>query len=143
MNVKELAAQLDGIQYPVRIPKTITDAAKAAGLVIVYGASDDLMEFEGAIYDELGCYDGGTAYVDGKGLLPDRESIDDDDDLKDYFARQPSAKPIDAIWCKEGDYSWTYRTDIPHETFEVLEDGEPPYCRGIVFALADVPAAGA
>ncbi|MDR6389151.1 hypothetical protein [Paraburkholderia phenoliruptrix] len=138
MNAKELAAQLNGIQYPVRIPKTLTDAAKAAGLVIVYGASDDLMEFEGAIYDEVGCYNGGTAYVDAKGLLPDRDSIDDDDDLKDYFARQPNAKSIEALWCIEGEYSWTYKTGIPHETFEVLEDGEPPYCRGIVFALADI-----
>lgn len=138
MNAKELAAQLNGLQYPVRIPKTLTDAAKAAGLVIVYGASDDLMEFEGAIYDEIGCYDGGTAYVDAKGLLPDRDSIEDDDELKDYFARQPNAQPIEALWCQEGEYSWTYKTDIPHETFEVMEDGEPPYCRGIVFALSDL-----
>ena len=138
MNAKELATQLSGIQYPVRIPKALTDAAKAAGLVIVYGAGDDLMEFEGAIYDEVGCYDGGMAYVDAKGLLPDRDSIEDDDDLKDYFARQPNSKPIEAMWCKEGEYSWTYETEIPHETFEVLEDGEPPYCRGIVFELADL-----
>jgi hypothetical protein len=138
VNAKELAAQLNGMQYPLRLPKTLTDEAKASGLVIVYGASDDLMEFEGAIYDEVGCYDGGTAYVDAKGLLPDRDSIEDDEDLKDYFARQPNAKTIEALWCKEGEYSWTYKTDIPHETFEVLEDGEPPYCRGIVFALADI-----
>lgn len=137
MNAKELAAQLNGIQYPVRIPKTLTDAAKAAGLVIVYGASDDLMEFEGAIYDEVGVYDGGTAFVDTNGLLPDRGSIEDDDDLKDYFARQPNAKPIEALW-SEGAYWWMYKTEIPHFCFEVLEDGEPPYCRGIVFALSDV-----
>jgi hypothetical protein len=138
LNAKELAAQLSGIQYPVRIPKTLTDEAKASGLVIVYGASDDLMEFEGAIYDEVGCYDGGTAYVDGNGLLPDRDSIEEDDELKDYFGRKPNAKTIEALWCAEGEFSWTYKTDIPHETFEVWEDGEPPYCRGIVFALADV-----
>jgi hypothetical protein len=137
MNAKELAAQLNGIQYPVRIPKTLTDAAKAAGLVIVYGASDDLMEFEGAIYDEVGCYDGGTAFVDAKGLLPDRDSIEEDDELKDYFARQPIARQIEALWCQEGEYSWAYETDIPHETFEVIE-GDEKYCRGIVFALADV-----
>mgnify|MGYP001550118948 CR=1 FL=1 len=137
MNAKDLAAQLNGIQYPVRIPKTLTDAAKTAGLVIVYGASDDLMEFEGAIYDEVGVYDGGTAFVDAKGLLPDRDSIEDDDDLKDYFARQPNAKPIEAQW-SVGTYSWMYKTGIPHETFEVIEVDEPPYCRGIVFALADV-----
>ena len=138
MNAKDLAAQLNGIQYPVRIPKTLTDAAKESGLVIVYGSSDDLMEFEGAIYDEMGCYDGGTAFVDAKGLLPERDQIEDDDDLKDYFARQPNAKPLEALWAQEGDYSWTYKTDIPHEKFEITEDGEPNYCRGIVFALADV-----
>jgi hypothetical protein len=136
MNAKELAAELSGMQYPLRIPKALTDAAKAAGLVIVYGASDDLMEFEGAIYDEIGVYEGGTAFVDAKGLLPERDQIEDDDDLKDYFARQPNAKPIEALWAEEGEYSWTYKTDIPHETFEVIEDGCPPYCRGIVFALS-------
>lgn len=33
-------------------------------------------------------------------------------------------------------YSWIYQTDIPHATFEIVE-GDDPYCRGIVFALAD------
>jgi hypothetical protein len=138
MNAKELAAQLNGAQYPLYPSKELVSQAKAAGLVIVYGASDDLMEFAGAIDDELGAYDGTTAYVDGQGLIPDRESIYNDDDLKKYFAREPHAKAIEALWCKEGEYSWTYKTEIPHETFEILEDGCPPYCRGIVFALADV-----
>lgn len=139
MNAKGIAAMLTGSEYPLRIPTDIVKGAKETGIVIVYGASDDLMEFEGAIYDEIGCYDGGTAYVDSKGLLPDRDSIEDDDKLKDYFARQPNAKPIEALWASEGDYSWTFKTDIPHETFEIVEDGGP-YCRGIVFALADVQA---
>jgi hypothetical protein len=138
VNAKELAAQLNGMQYPVRISKELAAEAKAAGLVIVYGASDDLMEFEGAIYDEIGCYDGGMAYVDAKGLLSDRDSIEEDDELKDYFARQSAAQQIEAVWDNGTGYSWTYLTAIPHETFEVLEEGEPPYCRGIVFALADV-----
>jgi hypothetical protein len=138
MNAKELAERLNGMHYPLRIPKELAAEAKVSGLVIVYGASDDLMEFEGAIYDEVGCYDGGTAYVDEEGLLPYRESIANDEELKDYFSRQPNAKPIEALWCQEGEYSWTYKTDIPHATFEILEDGEPPYCRGIVFALADL-----
>ena len=141
MNAKELAAELNGMEYPVRISQKLAIQAREAGLVIVYGASDDLMEFEGAIRDELGVYDGGTAYVDSRGLLPEREQIDDDETLKDYFAREPHAKPIEALWCKEGEYSWTYKTAIPHETFEVLEKGCPPYCRGIVFALKDAGSA--
>ena len=139
MNAKELAAKLAGATYRNVISQDLAAEAKAAGLVVVYGQSDDLMEFAGAIDDELGCYDGGTALVDANGLLKERDQIEDDDELKDYFAREPHAKPIEALWAKEGDYSWTFKTDIPHETFEITEDGEP-YCRGIVFALSDVKA---
>ena len=139
MQAAEFAATLTGAEYPFGLTREQADVAKAHGLVVVYGASDDLMEFEGAIYDELDVGGGGTALVCAKGLLPERDQIDDDDELQDYFARKPAAVAIDALWCKEPGYSWTYRTTIPHATFEVVEDGEP-YCRGIVFALADVAA---
>ena len=43
--------------------ETEKQIAKDSGLVIVYGASDDLMEFEGAIEDEIGCYDGDTIHI--------------------------------------------------------------------------------
>ncbi|WP_175787445.1 hypothetical protein [Burkholderia anthina] len=137
MTPQELAEKLAGAAYCNVISKALAAEAAAHGLVVVYGQSDDLMEFEGAIRDELGCYDGGTALVDAKGLLPDRQSIEDDDELRDYFAREPHAKKIDALWASEGNYSWTFTTSIPHATFEITEDGEP-YCRGIVFALADI-----
>jgi len=154
MDTKELAEQLTGAQYPLHhhVSKELFDQAKAAGLVIVFGASDDLMEFRGAIYDEVGVYDGGTAFVDSEGLLPDRENIEDDDELQSYFQRQPNAREITAYWDDDElatvddidagrAFTWTYRTEIPHATFAVME-GDEPYCRGIVFALKDagVPA---
>ncbi len=137
MNAKELAAQITGRDYGRTLTKAEAEQAKEAGLVVVYGASDDLMEFEGAIYDEFGCYDGGTALVDAKGLL-DRDQIDDSDDeaIADYVARKKHAAEIKAIWSNEG-AAWRYETTIPHETFEIFEDGEV-WCRGIVFALADL-----
>jgi len=49
-------------------------------------------------------------------------------------------RAVDALWAKEDGYSWTYRTDIPHATFEIVEDGEP-YCRGIVIDVADLGGA--
>lgn len=140
MTIEQLATLLDRSEYPFRPSNEIQQQAKAAGLVIVTGGSDDLMEFKGAINDEVGAYDGGTAYVDAKGLLPDRENIDDDDKLADYFARKPAAKPIEALWDAEEGYCWTYETEIPHVTFELLDDGET-WCRGIVFRLADAGAA--
>jgi hypothetical protein len=139
MNAKELAEKLTGIEYPCGIPTELTKAAKASGLVIVYGGSDDLMEFEGAINDELGAYGGTTVKVYDGGLLPDFEQIADNKDkdlLREYFLHENDSKEIEALWCKEGEYSWTYKTDIPHSTFEIVEDGDP-YCRGIVFALKD------
>lgn len=139
MTKEELATQLNGIEYPTRIPGALIVAAQSAGLVILCGASDDLMEFYGARREEIGCYDGGYAYVDQDGPLPDPDCLDDRDseEAMKYYQRKANAMPIEACWCKEEGYSWTYKTDIPHASFEVVEDGEP-YCRGIVFALADL-----
>ncbi len=137
MNAKELAQKLNGSEYPLRLNAELKEQAKSAGLVIIYGASDDLMEFDGAIYDEIGCYEGGTALVDEKGLLPDRENIESDDELKDFFQGRNKARSIEAIWIDEGDYSWQYKTEIPHETFDIESDGEK-YCKGLVFSLADI-----
>lgn len=135
MTTKELANLLNGSEYPLAISRDLQLVAKTAGLVIVFGASDDLIELRGAICDELGCYGGGTVYVIRTGLLTN----DCDSDDCPHFARAKSqAAKVEALWAAEGDYSWTYRTTIPHETFEVVENGEP-YCRGIVFALGDVP----
>lgn len=139
MTKEELAALLDGREYRSEITRAEAAEAKAAGLVVVFAASDDLMEFRGAIYDEAGCYNGGEVLVDGDGLLPDRESIDDDDELQRYFARKPHAKVIEALWCKRGEYTWAYETAIPHATFTINDDDEL-YCRGIVFALAELAA---
>lgn len=122
VTAEEVAAQLNESEYPVRVPVSLSRLAKAAGIVIVFGASDDLMEFEGAIYDEFGCNDGGTAMVSENGLMPDFDSIDKDDKdaLRSYFASEGKGKAIEAVWA-EGEYSWTYKTDIPHATFEVVE----------------------
>jgi len=130
ITAKELAAQLNGCEYG---NESVPDAAKESGLVAVFGASDDLMEFRGAIHDEIDCYDGGTAYLTSSGLLTN----ECEDENCPHFARmKKSAATIEAVW-GEGGYSWTYKTEIPHETFEVVEDSDK-YCRGIVFALSDV-----
>lgn len=134
MNAKELAVQLNGAEYPLTISAETQKAAKAAGLVIVYGASDDLMEFNGAIYDEIGAYDGTIAYLTAIGLL---ENDCDNDECPHFEKLKARAVTIEALWNHGEDYSWKYKTEIPHESFEIVEDGGP-YCRGIVFALADV-----
>lgn len=134
-SASELAKRLDGREYREETTKEDEMAARQNGLVIVFGASDDLMEFRGAVDDEIGVYDGGTAYFTTSGLL--KNECDEDD--CPYFARlQKAAVTVEAKW-DEGGYAWTYETTIPHATFDILEDGEK-FCRGIVFALSNVGA---
>ena len=57
MTPKELADALNGIEYSnvnLLHGDLLMERAKAAGLVIAYGYSDDLLEIDGALYDEAG-----------------------------------------------------------------------------------------
>jgi hypothetical protein len=133
MTPQEAAAALHGNEYTKEGSKELFAEMKAAGLVAVYAASDDLVELEGAIDDELDAYGGTTFHVDGNGLVKN-----DCAEGKKCPNWKPRGKPIEAIWCPEGEGegSWGYRTEIPHATFDIMDEGEL-YCRGIVFALAD------
>jgi len=137
MDIHEAAAALDGCEYGEEGSREFFAAMREAGLVAVFGASDDLMEFRGAEYDETGP---GTVYFTPDGLL--RDGCDND-------RCSPGGKPrhlpatVTSIWCTDEDdasgYSWRYRTDIPHAKFTVKE-GDYLYCEGIVFALRDAVA---
>jgi len=133
----QIAAELNGSSYPLRLTKDLRERAKAGGILIVYGASDDLMEFDGAFSEELGAWEGREALIDKQGVL-DRDQIDDDDDdaIHSFVERKRGAKCIEALWDRGG-YSWVYETDIPHTTFDVLDDADT-YCRAIVIDLADL-----
>ncbi|MCM1218822.1 MAG: ribosomal-processing cysteine protease Prp [Lachnospiraceae bacterium] len=124
--VKEIAEKLNGIAYGEDVSR-IEKEAKENGIVIVMGASDDLMEFSGAIMGEGSCYEGGEVYFDRDGV-----SYDDTE----------RANVIEALWCDSCDEdgiqaTWSYKTEIPHETFKVFED-EELYCIGIVFSVEDM-----
>lgn len=133
MNIKEFAQQLNGREYDYSMfTEKEIETAKENGWVIVSGDFDDLMVFDGAMRDEGGCHDGGKVYFS-------KDRVYNGEDDKSAF---PNC--IEALWCdmesKDEDgnaITWTYKTDIPHETFMVYEDDEP-YCRGIVFSVNDL-----
>lgn len=131
---KEIAEKLDGVGMP-ELPADIIEEAKASGIAIVHGGSDDLMEFRGAIYDEVGCYGGGDAYVGPTGILQEPE-CGCEWATKEWDKMKSNGWKIKALWCRplsDGPAtSWSYETDIPHETFKIMEDGAI-YCIGIVF----------
>ena len=125
--LKVLARKLTKQSTNGDIPNDLIEQAKENGIVIVYGASDDLMEFDGAIYEELGAYEGTIAYLDENGLI---ENTCDDEDCPYFKEKLKNSKhKIEALWCDENnDWTWSYKTDIPHETFEIL-GYEEKYCR--------------
>ena len=130
MEIKEFAKMLNGKVYGYpQFTKGEIQIAQDNGFVIVYGASDDLMQFDGAIRDEADCFNGGKVYVS------------ETDVSSEEF---PNSRCIEALWCddeiRDADGSlitWAYKTDIPHETFMIYED-EGSYCRGIVFDIKDL-----
>jgi len=133
MDIKEAAALLDGREYTKEITRDEEAALRASGLVAVFGASDDLVQFRGTWRDEEGCYNGGTGYVNEHGLIKSRcEEGDECPYFKDSLS---NARTIEIVWGEDG-FSWLYLTEIPHETFVIMEDDET-YCRGIVFAARD------
>jgi hypothetical protein len=129
MNIHDVAAKLNGIQYRQGEPdRAFEKVLRDNRLVVVIGSSDDLVNFYGAISDERGAYE---HYIDATGFL--RNNCDCED--CPYYAEIiKSAKVIEPEWCMHPDYVWTYKTDIPHAVFDVMEEDEK-YCRGIVFSL--------
>lgn len=137
MTSKELAAQLDGNQYGNEITKEQEMLAADNDLVIVFGYSDDDVELLGKINDEVGAYDGCTFLVTRTGVLSRPDC--DCDECKYFRAAKKDAMTIRAVWHDTGEASWTFETQIPHDTFRIYE-GEELFCVGIVFSIADLPA---
>ena len=133
MTKEELALKLTDRQVEKEITRLEAEAARQSGLVVVHGASDDIMRFRGAIKGMIDCYGGGEALILNGELFTD-------DACKSHcqwsVAALKKALVIEAVW-REDDPCWVYKTDIPHATFTVLE-GEQPYCKGIVFNIKEV-----
>ena len=135
---EQFAKLLDGREIGDELDRAEEKLAKENGLVVVYGASDDLCEFRGAIEDEAGCYDGGTIPLLNGKLLPNYDEDDCECEFCGYKALLAKARTIKAIWDAPNSVAtWTYDTDIPHSKFMVFEEGEP-YCQGIVFDFTEV-----
>ena len=135
MSVEAFAEYLDCCPIGKEIDRQEEAFAARNGFVVVFGYSDDCIEFRGAIDDEVGCYNGGKILVTKTGVL---QTPDCGQDECPHFAiAKRAAKEITAKWCETDDACWTFETGIPHETFEVFED-ETLYCVGIVFSTEDL-----
>lgn len=144
MTKEQLAALLNGREYMAEITREEEAHAKAAGLIVLFGASDDNVDLRGVISDQVGAYNGTTVRISRTGaLMQDFDDLDKDDEeaMEAYFkAKAAGFVEIEAEWCKEeGGPAWTFKTGLPHATFLIVEDDEA-FCRGIVIDMADVRA---
>lgn len=136
MTAKELAERLNGREYGSVITRAEQEKAKAAGLVVAYGQSDDQLEFEGAIYDEIGAYEGTTVYIKNGALLTPHYACEDYNECPAWVDYIADAKTLTAVWHDAGNPAWIIKTDIPHENFFIYDDDEL-FSVGIVFRVED------
>jgi len=127
MKKEELAKILNGRRRGDEITKEEIEIAKESGLVVVYGYSDDNLEFNGAIDDEVDSYDGTKVYINKK--------------LEIKSKPKEGRKLVEAIWCpEEFNCSWLIKSDIwDYSTFEIMDSVDDEiFCRGIVFDIKDI-----
>ena len=136
MTVKELAQRLDGREYGRVVLVMELPEIVESGLVVVYGVSDDLLEFNGAIDDEVGAYGGAMVRIKNGKILTEPCDCDNATECPAWVEYIAGAKTVAAVWHTKGNPCWTIETEIPHETFRILEDGEL-FGVGAVFRLED------
>lgn len=148
MNAQELAQLLNGHQYREYIQQKLLNEAKKYNLIIVYGYSDDIIVFRGAVRTEADCFCGGTLKFDRYGFLGTKECAEENgyDDCVKHYMRSQKCCNIKAILCAENEPSWTYKLldkeldpmpDSYFSTFNILIRDEV-YCRGLVFSLDEI-----
>lgn len=135
------ASRLNGREYGKEITKEEIEEAKEKGFVVVYGYSDDNVEFCGALMDEIGAWNGARIAIDNKGV-----GLYEEESCKYEITALWDGKLDDRLYMKNG-YDchdenedlipWTFDTGIPHSTFMIYED-EEPFCRGIVINMEDL-----
>lgn len=118
------AAKFNGREYRKELSDTEKQELRANDIICVYGASDDLLEFEGAFSEEYDIYGGGRFLLRDGCLRTEEDGVSDDWN-------------ISAQWDKDG-YSWVMDVRFPHKAyFDIMEDGEK-YCRAVLFLKEEV-----
>lgn len=148
MTKEQLAELLNGNEYLDEISEEQAQVAKDNNLLVLFGASDDLLEMRGVIHAEAGAWDGGEyALVLAGEMYADAEEENtfhkamQNELLAMPYGRKNDDHPrlIRAEWCPEDTpgLSWRIFSNLPCASFTIQEDGLP-YCEGIVIDFDEV-----
>jgi len=120
ITLKEFAEMLEGRDCQPNLTANELLLAEKRGFVVVYGYSDDLVEFEGAIREEGDTNPltkdspAGVLVLSEKGVLLQEDS--------EQYAKylEENRNVIRVYYCCKDNLNWAFETDIPHETFLTL-----------------------
>ena len=134
LTAKMVAERLHGREYLHEVTDDEANEFAFHGLTVVYGYSDDNVEFVGSISDEIGCYEDITIPILDGDIL--KKCSDDCEDYDCPFWRDAlkRAKNVRATFTNDG---WKFATDFRCWKFAIMEDGKV-YGEGIVFAMEDL-----
>jgi hypothetical protein len=123
ITLKEFAVMLNGRDCQPNLSSNELLLAKQRGFVVVYGDSDDRVEFEGAIREEghtnplaRDCPAGVLA------LSEDGKLLDEDSGLYAEYV-EANRNVITVFYCSKDRLNWVFESDIPHETFLTYDGG--------------------
>jgi hypothetical protein len=139
MTVKEWSERINGVEYPAYDLDIFNRDMKEDGIIAAYGYSDNLLEFRGVVHEETKAWEGNEGNTV---LIASREKGTAFLFEKDVtqFSRKITAqmRRVTAVWHPEDlEACWKIETEIPHETFDIMEEGEL-FCRGVVFHVDDI-----
>lgn len=112
-----------------RSERSVFPAALKAvkGLVVVYAASDDLVEVEGAMTQEIGAYDG-VKLIASK--------------AQGFYEATAGEPDIEFRWCDDSSADsvcpWSVICNLPHRKFDILDDEGYVCSVGVVLHIDDI-----
>jgi hypothetical protein len=150
ISLKEFADMLNGRDcQPYLMPDELL-LARQKGFVVVYGDSDDRVEFEGAIRTEG--HTNPLADDSPAGVLvlsEGGELLDEDSELYAEYVRE-NRNVIKVFYCSRDGLNWAFESDIFHETFMTYDGGyyeeydefDNGFARCMVFELSALKRTG-
>ena len=151
ITLKEFAAMLHGRDQQPNLSIDERILAEQRGFVVVYGDSDDRVEFEGAIRAEghtnpfaRDCPAGVLVLSEDGKLLDEESSL-----YAEYIKENRNV--IKVFYYSKDGFNWAFESDIPHETFFTYDGGydedymdfEDGFARCMVFEVSALKRIGA
>lgn len=136
MTKEELADLLNGQDFRYALTPDIVKQARANGLIIICGDSDDLTLVRGARTAEFVTWPERCFLLDYEGAFPSPE-----DETPEHQAlnmhRVQAAKKVASMWANSTP-SWKIYTDCPHARFMLMDEDGAPFSDSVVISEKDL-----